>query len=316
MHLRPQVIAARRSDEVLVVAERSTRLVRVEPRSGDTRWAARVEDPWGTLALGPDVCLYLSQRGVLRCLSLADGSLRWTVDVGVRRSNLAVVGDVVCLGGWRGYRPMEGRDLADGRLRWRDDAPTGAQLRPLPVPGGVLTSAVHGRELRLLDPSTGLVRRRWAAPQPVVPGDLWPAASVTGDGAALLRCGARSVVGLDPAGGPERVWEHPVALADVAAVLAGGTLWVAEQRAVAAVDVAAQRITGTVALTERPTTQVVPHALGALALCSSGLVRLVAADGRVLHQLSVDRRAGAMTAAAPGMVHVLGKGEVIGLDVP
>ncbi|MEU3454951.1 PQQ-binding-like beta-propeller repeat protein [Micromonospora sp. NPDC006766] len=98
LHLRsdPQAMAV--APGSLVVAERHSRLVRLDPRSGAQLWEQRVEDCWGTTVIAGEHCLYLSQAGVLHCFDLDNGQRLWsTPGLGLRRY-LSVCGAVVLLG--------------------------------------------------------------------------------------------------------------------------------------------------------------------------------------------------------------------------
>ncbi|MFF5227744.1 hypothetical protein [Dactylosporangium sp. NPDC000521] len=60
------------ASNVLVVAERYSRLVGLDPATEALMWEQRVEDCWGTTTVAQGRCLYLSQRGVLHCFEHAD----------------------------------------------------------------------------------------------------------------------------------------------------------------------------------------------------------------------------------------------------
>src|SRR5689334_17664559 len=66
------------ASDVLIVAERHSRLVRLDPGTGTLMWEQRVEDCWGTTAVAQGRCLYLSQRGVLHCFELQSGRSMWS----------------------------------------------------------------------------------------------------------------------------------------------------------------------------------------------------------------------------------------------
>ncbi|MEV0130361.1 PQQ-binding-like beta-propeller repeat protein [Dactylosporangium sp. NPDC050688] len=94
------------ASDVLIVAERHSRLVRLDPGTGTLMWEQRVEDCWGTTAVAQGRCLYLSQRGVLHCFDLQSGRPMWsTPNLEIHRY-LSISGSVVVLGGWRGYHPV------------------------------------------------------------------------------------------------------------------------------------------------------------------------------------------------------------------
>ncbi|WP_088999044.1 outer membrane protein assembly factor BamB family protein [Micromonospora echinofusca] len=99
----------------LVVAERHSRLVRLDPRSGEQLWEQRVEDCWGTAVIASECCLYLSQSGVLHCFDLGNGLRLWSTPGMSLRYYVSVCGSVVWLGGWRGYHSLMRVALTDGR---------------------------------------------------------------------------------------------------------------------------------------------------------------------------------------------------------
>ncbi|MET8088388.1 PQQ-binding-like beta-propeller repeat protein [Micromonospora sp. NPDC005237] len=113
LHLRSGSQAMAVASGSLVVAERHSRLVRLDPRSGAELWEQRVEDCWGTAVIAGERCLYLSQAGVLHCFDLGNGQRLWSTPGMSLRHYVSVSGSVVLLGGWRGYHPgrSQGRGM-------------------------------------------------------------------------------------------------------------------------------------------------------------------------------------------------------------
>ncbi|MCI4062594.1 PQQ-like beta-propeller repeat protein [Micromonospora sp. R77] len=86
LHLRSSPATMAAGPDVLVVAERHSRLVGLDPTTGTLRWEQRVEDCWGTTAVADGRCLHLSQTGVLHCFDLDNGDRLWsTPGLGLRR---------------------------------------------------------------------------------------------------------------------------------------------------------------------------------------------------------------------------------------
>lgn len=115
LHVRSGSQAMAVSSGSLVVAERHSRLVRLDSASRALQWEQRVEDCWGTTVIAGDRCLYLSQAGVLHCFDLDIGQRLWSTP-GLRgRHYVSVSGSVILLGGWRGHHPLMRVGLADGK---------------------------------------------------------------------------------------------------------------------------------------------------------------------------------------------------------
>src|SRR5690349_12942116 len=84
----------------VVVTERHSRLVRLDPGSGERLWDRQVEDCWGTIAIADGYCLYLSQAGVLHCFDLGTGRPLWAKPDLTLRRHVGVSGSVVFLERW------------------------------------------------------------------------------------------------------------------------------------------------------------------------------------------------------------------------
>ncbi|MFF3013787.1 PQQ-binding-like beta-propeller repeat protein [Streptomyces sp. NPDC057939] len=155
--------------DCVVLHERRTRLVCLERADGAVRW----DVPMGTwlrgMVLTGDRVLVLPQTpDLLSCLDLRTGALLWSVPTPRWTGNLVVCADTVVIGGWRGYTPMAGLDLADGRVRWATPSRV-ESVTTLVWAGGVLTGS--GREVSLLDPTDRSVLARWQLPEPLAESD-------------------------------------------------------------------------------------------------------------------------------------------------
>jgi outer membrane protein assembly factor BamB len=99
----------------LVVHERGTRLVSLDPDDGVVRW----DVPAGTwprdLVVAGPYCLVLPQNpSDLLCLDVHTGTLVWRAELARFSGNVVVAGDTVLAGGWRDYTPVRAFDLATG----------------------------------------------------------------------------------------------------------------------------------------------------------------------------------------------------------
>ena len=104
------------ADGVLVAHERHSRLVRLDPESGSALWDVRVGTWPRSIAVAGQRCLVIPQdANRLLCLDLTTGDLLWHNDLYPKTGGLTVDGDVVHVGGWRGYTPVRAVELATGR---------------------------------------------------------------------------------------------------------------------------------------------------------------------------------------------------------
>jgi outer membrane protein assembly factor BamB len=137
------------SDAAFALVARS-RLVSVASADGQERWRASVGAGFGWVALSQDaVALVVGDQLTLRAQS--DGAIRWTRGLGRHPGWVHAAGDVVVVGGWRGYTDVVGLDAADGSVRWRVPA-VGASLHSTAIVG-------DGSCVWILDAGLGRVRR-------------------------------------------------------------------------------------------------------------------------------------------------------------
>lgn len=102
----------------LVVHERGTRLVGLDPDDGSVRWDVPVGTWPRDLILAGPYCLVLPQNpSDLLCLDVHTGTLVWRVELARFSGNVVVAGDTVLAGGWRDYTPVRAFDLATGAPR-------------------------------------------------------------------------------------------------------------------------------------------------------------------------------------------------------
>jgi outer membrane protein assembly factor BamB len=314
------------ASDVLVVAERHSRLVRLEPRTGALMWEQRVEDCWGTTAVAQGRCLYLSQRGVLHCFELHSGRPIWSRPGLPLHRYLSISGSVIVLGGWRGYHPLTRIDLATGTpspfdspyaagepLAW----PTTVQLRPDTdsAVDAVLLASASRAELRLEDPQTGTVLGTWLLPAPVQFPDSGNAFSHSDDGRVVFVSGRRTVMSLHPSAGVETLWEHERDLPPQTPVLTGGKLMLAEDSRITVVDLTGGGRTDITSLAPGTACAAVPTVNGALFVRSDRSVVVVDQDG-VRAGVRLPTPVEQSFTGAGTLAYVIGKGHLTALNVP
>lgn len=157
LHQRPNHRAIVRSD-LVVVPERQTHIVRLDPATGATVWSAHVENTWGWLASAADGVFYLNQHSRLQCHALDTGEERWTADLGGINGWLVPAGPVLLVGGWRGYSPLLAVDMKTGVARWQEDRRGRQRIgEPLVGPWGIAVASLDEPVIRFLAPETGAI---------------------------------------------------------------------------------------------------------------------------------------------------------------
>ncbi|SCL44702.1 PQQ-like domain-containing protein [Micromonospora citrea] len=326
LHLRsgPQAMAV--ASGALVVAERHSRLVRLDPRTGTQLWEQRVEDCWGTAVVAGERCLYLSQAGVLHCFDLGDGLRLWSTPGTGLRHYVSVCGTDVLLGGWRGYRPLTRVALADGRPLPFDGAAVagaGPLAWPQPVrrtPEGDSADAVliagSGLPKLLVMAASGAVLEQWPLPEPVVVSDAGGSYGTSNDGRVTFLSGRRTVMTFHPSRGVQVLWRHRRDLRPQKPILHGDTLWLVDGAGIAVIDLRYGAVTD------------VRH-LRHGGVCASALVSgvvlfaftdgsLVTIDrvGSVVARTRLPARVDRLVPAEDGLTHAIGEGHLVTLDAP
>jgi outer membrane protein assembly factor BamB len=154
LHQAGSLSAVAIGDGVLVAHERHNRLVRVDPTTGSALWEARVGTWPRSVAIADQRCLVIPQdTDRLLCLDLATGEMLWHNDLRPVTGGITIDGDVVYVGGWRGYTPIRAVDLTTGRTLAEPvqlpDAPGGQDQRALDLGDGTTVIAVAGTLRRL-----------------------------------------------------------------------------------------------------------------------------------------------------------------------
>ncbi|WP_433132719.1 PQQ-binding-like beta-propeller repeat protein [Micromonospora sp. CA-240977] len=311
----------------LVVAERHSRLVRLDPESGTPLWEQGVEDCWGTTVVAGERCLYLSQAGVLHCFDMHDGQRKWsTPNLGLHHY-VSVSGSVVILGGWRGYRSPIRVDLADGRPfpgRLAGLAPGSPLAWPLPVrrepergfgADSIVVANASQANLLLLDARTGATRDEWSLPAPVRFRDSGIAFSVGEDGSVVFLSGGRTVMALHPDSGVEVLWRHDRDLPALPPILTGRTLWLTEDTGVTIIDLDHGARTEVMDLPYGATCGVVPVPGGALLARAGNHLVVVNRAGEIAARVRLSARIDRLLPDGRSLVHAMGKGHLTTLDI-
>ncbi|MER6754952.1 PQQ-binding-like beta-propeller repeat protein [Micromonospora echinofusca] len=327
LHLKSGSQAMAVASGCLVVAERHSRLVRLDPRSGAQLWEQGVEDCWGTTVIAGERCLYLSQAGVLHCFDPDNGQRLWSTPGMSLRHYVSVSGSVVWLGGWRGYHPLMRVALADGRYLPSDGAAfagAGPLAWPQPVrwrpEGGSAADAVliagTGLPKLLVVAASGAVLREWSLPAPVVFADGDGGYGVSNDGRVTFLSGRRTVMTFHPVSGVQVLWHHERDLRPQTPILHRDALWLVEDAGIAVID-----------LSHGVVTEVRPLPYGAVcaaALVSGGVLfaftdgSLVTIDraGNVGARMRLPARIARLVPGGNGLVHAIGEGHLVTLEIP
>lgn len=300
----------------LVVRERSTRLVCLDPEDGSVRWDVRTGRGLRAVVLAGRRCLVLRQdTDELVCLDVDTGEGLWKV--GLRRfaGHLVVDGDVVLVGGWRGYTPLRAVDVTTGRTLWESEHRV-RTARPAAGGGGFLVGEPGGVRVRLIGRRDGRELRAWTLPSPLADHDHERVFTAVGGDRFVVRCGEDTVVRLDPsaatvsevvlAGGP---------LAPSAPRYAGGLLWLWERgTGVTVADPRDCRVRWRVDVGQPLVRDVVAEdgGRGGFVLAGNGGVLFrVDLDGQVVERVAVARRIRALRRLGPGRVLAITKGTLL-----
>ena len=218
--------------EHIVVHERRTRLVGLDPLDGAQRWDIPCGTwPRATVIVG-DRCLVIPQNVPrLACLDVRTGEVLWNAQLATFTGHLVATRDTVLVGGWRGYTPLTAFDLQTGSLLWQ--SPKRAEIaRPVVVESGVLLAEqhAHGSEISLIEPRDGRIKALWSLPEPLASGDTEPVLTPLERDRILARCGPRTVVEVSLSTGAVATFfrSDDIDLAPRAVRKTGPILWVPE----------------------------------------------------------------------------------------
>lgn len=313
LNMRPSASSLHTRGDVLVVAGQRSRLIRVDPWTGQSMWAATVTNAHGTAVIGDDTVMYLEQMGVLRCFELVDGSLRWSAQTEPFSGHVSISESCVITGGWRGYRPLAARDITDGQLLWPKDKYQTTDVHwPFVLGNGVLVSSRGSLVLNELNPRTGEIHRSWQLPDPMVSPDHEAAFATAATGSVIFRTGPSSVTELDD-GELKEVWNSTSELGLHTPLQHGGMLWVPTTSGVAVVDLANDTSTE-VRLNEGLVPGLSPDEDLVVVASRDGTVAAIDPDGTIRCRLQIARRAVALAQMSNGLTIVATKGELVAVQ--
>ncbi|MFJ6935977.1 PQQ-binding-like beta-propeller repeat protein [Streptomyces sp. NPDC101132] len=291
--------------DCVVLHERHTRLVCLEGADGAVRWDVPLGTwPRGMVLAGDRVLVLPQAPDLLSCIDLGTGASLWSTPAPRWTGNLAVHSDTVVIGGWRGYTPMMGLDLADGGVRWTTPSPV-TSVRTLSWAGGVLAGC--GYEVVLLDPADGSDLVRWRLPDPLAGPDANVFVPVDAERVVAV-CEASSLVTFGiGADGPCRLGSYDPFWA---VGYVHGSVWMMRSGGgLLAVDPADGTSPWSVEADRRLVVEPLPYADGLLVGDANGGIRWLGPDGRALAGCSLPgRRLDALAAAGDGGLFFAAKG--------
>jgi outer membrane protein assembly factor BamB len=296
-------------------------LVCLDPEDGSVRWDVPTGRRLRAIVVAGQRCLVLPQGAdELVCLDLGTGEDVWRA--GLRRwtGHLVVDGDVVLVGGWRGYTPLRALDVATGRPLW--EAERGVRVvRPAAVGGGFLLGEPGGARVRLIGRRDARELRTWSLPHPLVDHDHEAAFTAVGSGGFLVRCGDDAVVRIEPSAGTAgEVLRAGKPLAPSAPQHVGGVLWLRERGSGFTVaDPRDGRVLWRSAVRQAVFGQVVAEDVGDgpgfVLADTSGSLFFVDSGGRVVERVKLAQRIRALRPLGRGRVLAITKGTLLAAGI-
>lgn len=303
----------------LVIHERRTRLVCLEPADGSVRWDIPVGGWLRAIVIAGQRCLVLPQStNQLICLDLGTGEDVWRVDLRRWTGHLVVGGGVVLVGGWRGYTPLHALDITTGQTLW-ETSQSVRTVRPAAVDGGFLIGSPGGSLARLISRSGMRKLSTWRLPRPLVDHDHRPAFTAVRT-RFLVRCGDNAVVEIVPSTGIAR--ELVLAensLASSAPLYVGGLLWLIERgTGFTVADPRDGRILWRFNIRQPMVGQVVAENSGVgggfILASNAGVLFRLDSDGQVIERVSIARRIRALRRLDPDCVLAITKGTLLAVN--
>jgi outer membrane protein assembly factor BamB len=277
---------------LIVVHERSTRLVAVDPRDGAAVWDA----PFGTwpraVVIAGDRCLGIAQNiPSLVCFDLSSGQRVWSADLPGFTGHLVCAGGVALAGGWRGYTPLMAFDLRDGTPLWLTPGPV-TSVAPMVVGAHVLLADPATGDIRLIDPLDGSQVNAWTLPEPLASNDSRTMFAMLGTRWVLVAgaSGAQWKIDLDVSG--TRLFstagaELPGAAA--AARVVGSLVWLPATDGLAAIEPDTGETRHRVRIDNR-LAGLIETDFGFAAANRTGVLTEIDRDGDICGRLAVDRQ--------------------------
>ncbi|MFJ4777329.1 PQQ-binding-like beta-propeller repeat protein [Streptomyces sp. NPDC088762] len=327
----PRTVAV--ADDCVVVHERFSRLVCLEREDGSVRW----DHPFGrwprAVVAADGRCYGIAQDvDALSCRDLRSGAELWRAPLPGFTGHVAVAGDTVLVGGWRGYTPLQAFDTATGRPVWRTPRPVDTVL-PLGLGDGTaLLGAPGGAEVRRIRLGDGSRAERVPLPGMLPDGDDRAVFSRAGGGRVLLCCDGGPVTELRFRTGARgfrtgtRARTLPVSGAAGPVSEAGGLLWLSGPKGFDVLDPADGTPLWRVEAGHRMAEGVVPVADGFLVAGTQGTLFRLGPTGEVAERMTLGRRVAGLLpgfpagaagpAARAGQAFALTKGTLVALRAP
>jgi len=305
------------STDALLVHERHTRLVRIDPLDGSVRWDVHVGPFPRAITVVGRRCLVLPQNtGQLLCLDMVTGERMWSTDLDRFIGHLLATEDAILVGGWRGYTPLRVLDMVTGQLRWETDDLVHT-VRPAIAGDSFLIGEPGSSTVALIDRHEFRKISSLSLPQPLVDHDDRAAFTPTENHRFRVRCGLRSVVEIQPL--TEIAREFVVADRDLgssAPVHAGGVIWMRDrQSGFAVADSHDGHVLPNVDLPQPPVDQVVAVGAGFVVAGTFGTLFYLDIDGHVIAKETVSRRIRSLHRLGSERVLVMTKGTLLAAQI-
>jgi outer membrane protein assembly factor BamB len=240
--------------------------------------------------------------------------LQWSVDLPRFTGHLTATADTVIVGGWRGYTPLAAFDLKDGALCWEGHGKAHTVL-PTTIGDGVLTGSPGTTEIQLVNPRNGQEMSRWQLPEPLAESDTESLFTTTSTSRFFVRCGPRTLVGIDlPSATVHDVFRHDADLAPAAAELTTTQLWLRERRGgYLALAPTGGRLLWRVEANQPLVSRVTQTAMGFVIACADGALLCLDSTGMMTKRFPIATRITKLLPAPPAELLVLAKGTLLAL---
>ncbi|MFC9252282.1 outer membrane protein assembly factor BamB family protein [Amycolatopsis thailandensis] len=299
----------------LVVHERSTRVVALDPADGSVRWDVPVGTWPRNLVIEDRFCLVIPQNvRRLLCLDVGTGEDVWQREPGAFAGHVVAHEGLVLVGGWRGYTPLSAVDLRTGDLRWRAKDRRRTAL-PVATAAGFLVGEPGGESVRLIDRADGRELAEWSFPGPLLGPDAGSAFVPDGSGGVLMRCGDRSVVRIRSSERKaETLFRAEHDLIPRAVERCGGLLWLAHLRGgCTAVDESDGTVRWRIDHDRRFVPSVAPVDGGFAIADEGGTLFRIDHEGAVRERVRITQRIRDLRGQAPSRLVLLTKGTLLAM---
>ncbi|MGW0504089.1 outer membrane protein assembly factor BamB family protein [Micromonospora sp. NPDC003241] len=296
------------TQDLIVVHERSNRLVAVDPRDGAALWGA----PFGTwpraVVIAGDRCLGIAQNvPSLVCFDLSSGQQVWSADLPGFTGHLVCAGGVVLAGGWRGYTPLMAFDLRDGAPLWRTPGPV-TTVAPMVVGAQVLLADPATGDIRLIDPLDGSQVNTWTMPEPLASNDSRTMFAMLGARRGLVAGASGAQWEIDLEMSRARMFSTAGAgLPGAAAHVVGGLAWLPSTDGLVAIEPDTGETRHRVRIDNR-LAGLIKTDFGFVAAHRTGILTGIDRDGDICGRLAADRQIAGLYEHGKADALIFGKG--------